>query len=91
MSNELDREVATQVAAGVHVFVNRRKVELPNPQVTGEQILRAAGFTGNDWDLLRLQGEGDPTGGTLVMFNETLIVKNGEHFRVIPGNRTFGG
>ena len=74
----------------IHVFVNRRKVELNATEITGEQLLLAAGFAGREWDLLRLQGEGDPTGGTLIMFNQTITVKNGEHFRVIPGNRTFG-
>lgn len=74
----------------VHVFVNRRKVELDKDELTGEQLLRAAGFPGNEWDLLRLQGEGDPTGGELIMFNQVIRIKNGEHFRVIPGNRTFG-
>jgi hypothetical protein len=58
--------------------------------LTGEELLRQAGFEGNQWDLLRLQGEGDPTGGELIMFNQTINVKPGEHFRVIPGNRTFG-
>lgn len=75
----------------LHVLVNRRRVELDQEEVTGEQLLRKAGFAGNDWDLLRLQGEGDPTGGELIMFNQLIKVKNGEHFRVIPGNRTFGG
>jgi hypothetical protein len=91
MSNTPDRNTAVQTATKVHVFVNRRKVDVDREQITGEELLRAAGFEGNAWDLLHLQGEGDPTGGTLVMFNETLNVKNGEHFRVIPGNRTFGG
>lgn len=75
----------------IHIFVNRRKVEFDTAEVTGEQLLAKAGFTGREWDLLRLQGEGDPTGGTLIMFNETVTLKNGDHFRVIPGNRTFGG
>jgi len=91
MENETKGSSAVASATKVHVFVNRRKVDLDSEQITGEQLLRAAGFEGNGWDLLRLQGEGDPTGGALVMFNETLKVKNGEHFRVIPGNRTFGG
>ncbi len=82
---------AVESSTKVHVFVNRRKVDLDAEEITGEQLLLAAGFEGKGWDLLRLQGEGDPTGGALVMFNETLKVKNGEHFRVIPGNRTFGG
>lgn len=75
----------------VHVFVNRRKVDLPSEQVTGKEILEAAGFTGQGWDLLQLQGEGDPTGGTLIMWDQMVTLKNGDHFRVIPGNRTFGG
>lgn len=74
----------------VHVFVNRRKAELDQEELTGEQLLRTAGFSGNQWDLLRLQGEGDPTGGEPIMFNQVIRVKNGDHFRVIPGDRTFG-
>jgi len=75
----------------IHVFVNRRKVEFSTTEVTGRQLLEAAGFTGQGWDLLQLQGEGDPTGGTLIMADQTVAMKNGDHFRVIPGNRTFGG
>jgi hypothetical protein len=75
----------------IHVFVNKRKIDLEENEITGEQLLREAGFAGNDWDLLRLQGEGDPTGGQVIMSHETIHVKDGEHFRVIPGNRTFGG
>lgn len=74
----------------LHVFVNRRKLELDANEMTGQQLLEAAGFSGQGWDLLRLQGEGDPTGGALIMWNETITLRNGEHFRAIPGNRTFG-
>jgi hypothetical protein len=74
----------------IHIFVNRRKIEIDSVEITGEQLLAKAGFAGKDWDLLRLQGEGDPTGGTLVMWDQVITLKNGEHFRVIPGNRTFG-
>ena len=76
--------------AKIHVFVNRRKLEVDHAELTGEQLLRLGGFAGNEWDLLRLQGEGDPTGGEVILFNQTITVKNGDHFRVIPGNRTFG-
>ncbi|MGI9102551.1 MAG: multiubiquitin domain-containing protein [Terriglobales bacterium] len=75
----------------LHVFVNRKKVEFDDAEVTGEQLLAKAGFPGNQWDLLQLQGKGDPTGGTLIQANQLITLKNGEHFRVIPGNRTFGG
>lgn len=74
----------------IHFFVNRRKFEVDNDEFTGEKILRIAGFEGNEWDLFRLQGEGDPSGGEVILFNQTINVKNGDHFRVIPGNRTFG-
>jgi hypothetical protein len=74
----------------MHVFVNRKKLELASENLTGEELIRAAAFAGNEWDLLKLQGEGDPTGGDLIMFNQPITVKNGDHFRVIPGNRTFG-
>jgi hypothetical protein len=91
MAQDQPTTTSTERRIGVHIFVNRRKIDLPSAQVTGEQILRAAGFEGNSWDLFLLHGEDDPTGGTLILFNQTIEVKNGEHFRVIPGNRTFGG
>lgn len=74
----------------IQVFVNRRKFELDRTQWTGAEFLAAVGFEGRNWDLLKLQGEGDPTGGTLIMWDQTIEVKDGDHFRVIPGNRTFG-
>jgi len=73
------------------VFVNRRKLELHQAEMTGAELLQAAGFDGAEWDLLELQGEGDPTGGQVVQADQVLRLKNGERFRVIPGNRTFGG
>ena len=79
-----------QTKGPVHVFVNRKKVEFPSPEVTGRQILETAGFTGQNWDLLKLQCEGDPTGGDLIVADKAITLKNGDHFRVIPGNRTFG-
>lgn len=78
------------MAEKIEVFVNRRKVELERSPVTGAELLSAAGFEGKEWDLLKLQGEGDPSGGTVVMWDASIEVKNGDHFRVIPGNRTFG-
>lgn len=74
----------------VHVFVNRKKVELSTNTMTGAELLEAAEFQGHEWDLLKLQGEGDPSGGEIVMAGDTLELKNGDRFRVIPGNRTFG-
>jgi len=75
----------------IHVFVNRQKVELESTQLTGAELLSAAGFQGREWDLFQLQGEGDPSGGTVVMWDQQLNLKNGDRFRVIPGNLTFGG
>jgi hypothetical protein len=75
----------------VHVFVNREKVDLYTTELTGAELLAEAGFEGQGWDLLKLQGEGDPSGGELILHDQTLTLKNGDRFRVIPGNRTFGG
>jgi hypothetical protein len=74
----------------VHVFVNRTKVDLNTTELSGAQLLDDAGFEGQAWDLFQLQGEGDPSGGTLILADQALHVKDGERFRVIPGNRTFG-
>lgn len=73
-----------------HVFVNRRRLELDDNEMTGAELLAAGGFEGQSWDLLRLQGEGDPSGGDPVLATDVLRLKNGDRFRVIPGNRTFG-
>ena len=83
-------EQADKIRTKVEVFVNRRKVELHEDELTGAQLLEAAGFDGDGWDLLKLHGEGDPTGGELIHATDELHLKNGERFRVIPGNRTFG-
>ena len=80
----------TENATKVVVFVNRRKLELDQMEMTGAQLLEAAGFEGTSWDLFKLQGEGDPSGGQLIPAADVLHVKNGDRFRVIPGNRTFG-
>jgi hypothetical protein len=74
----------------IHVFVNRSKLEITDAELTGAGLLAAAGFEGQEWDLLELNGEGDPTGGEVILADRTLKLKNGMHFRVIPGNRTFG-
>jgi len=73
-----------------HIFVNRQKINLETDVLTGAELLAAAGFEGTEWDLLQLQGEGDPSGGEPITADQELHVKNGDHFRVIPGNRTFG-
>ena len=74
----------------VEVFVNRRRLELHETEITGAGLLDAAGFDGKNWDIFRLQGEGDSSGGELIQATQVLHLKNGERFRVIPGNRTFG-
>jgi len=81
----------TETASKVVIFVNRRKLELEQPEITGAQLLEKAGFEGTGWDLFKLKDEGDPTGGQLVQATDVLQLENGERFRVIPGNRTFGG
>lgn len=73
-----------------HVFVNRRKLDLKDGELTGAELLEAADFEGQQWDLLKLRGENDPTGGELIQADETLELEKGDRFRVIPGNRTFG-
>ncbi len=74
----------------VPIFINRKKYEVLPTQMTGRQILALAGYA-QGYDLLLLQGEGDPTGGQLIMADQTVEIKAGLHFRAIPGDRTFGG
>jgi hypothetical protein len=83
-------ESATTKTDTVPVFINRRKIELPLGPMPIPSVLTEAGFDGTGWDILQLQGEGDPTGGTLLMADATVEIKAGLHFRVLPGNRTFG-
>lgn len=89
MSEQSDL-TATKAKRAITVQVNRRKVVLPSAEVSGAEILAAAQFEGQAWDLFRLQGEGDPTGGELILADQGITVRQGDHFRVIPGNRTFG-
>jgi len=74
----------------VHVFINRRKIELPADMQSGEQVLNAGDY-GPDYNLFLLQGEGDPSGGVQIDRAQMIEVKDGMHFRAIPGNANFGG
>jgi hypothetical protein len=71
------------------IHINRQSYPAPDGELTGAAILALAGI-GEDHDLFLLQGEGDRTGGTPVALTGTLELKNGMHFRAIPGNRNFG-
>ncbi|HEV8111574.1 MAG TPA: multiubiquitin domain-containing protein [Planctomycetota bacterium] len=73
----------------VPIFINRRKYEVEKRPMTGREILSVAGFA-EGYDLLLLRGEGDPTGGELVLADQKVDIQPGLHFRAIPGNRTFG-
>jgi len=76
-------------AKTIHIFINRRRVETSKGSATGSEILALADY-GTDYELYRLKGEGDPTGGELIGPDETTELKNGLHFRAIPGNANFG-
>ena len=73
----------------VPIFINRRKYEVEERPMTGREILAVAGFA-EGYDLLLLQGEGDQSGGQPILADQVVEIKAGLHFRVIPGNRTFG-
>jgi hypothetical protein len=89
MSEQRDL-TATTAKRAITVHVNRRKVTLTSAEVNGAEILAAAQFEGQAWDLFHLQGEGDPSGGELILADQRITVHPGDHFRAIPGNRTFG-
>jgi hypothetical protein len=71
------------------IHLNRRVVEAPKSPMTGREIL-ALGDYGDEYELRLLQGEGDPSGGRLIGLDESVGLKNGLHFRAIPGNANFG-
>jgi hypothetical protein len=73
----------------IHVFINRREIDLPTSPMTAEAILQAGDY-GPDYELFLLHGEGDPSGGIQLERTQSLDVKNGMHFRAIPRNATFG-
>ena len=73
----------------VPIFINRAKYEAPREALSGADILGLAGMTVGH-DLYLLQGEGDPSGGTLISLAQMVQIKPGQHFRGIPANRNFG-
>lgn len=73
----------------VPIFINRRRYEAPQEEMSGREVLTLAGF-GEDHDLFLLQSEGDPTGGTPIGLDQEVHLQPGQHFRAIPGNRNFG-
>lgn len=73
----------------IRIHINRTAYDAPDTTMTGRAILALADL-GDDHDLFLLQGEGDRTGGTPVGLDQSIDLRNGEHFRAIPGNRNFG-
>ena len=73
----------------IRIHINRRTFEAERSPMTGLEILGLANY-GPDYELYRLQGEGDKTGGTLVQHHENVSLSPGLHFRAIPGNANFG-
>jgi hypothetical protein len=71
------------------IHLNRRSVDAPRSRMLGLEIL-GLGEYGADYELYLLQGEGDPTGGERIDHERSLDLKNGLHFRAIPGNAHFG-
>jgi hypothetical protein len=71
------------------IHLNRKVVVAPKSPMTGLEIL-ALGDYGPEFELYLLRGEGDPSGGELVGPDTALELKNGMHFRAIPGNANFG-
>lgn len=77
------------VHSGIHVFINSRKIQLYSPRITGNDLLRKAGFSeAGHWNLYRLQNENDLSGGTIVYGNNILNIKDGDWFRVIEGHES---
>jgi ribosomal protein S4 len=77
------------VHGGIHVFVNSRKLAVPSRTITGNDLIKLAGYPEPmHWDLYRLQSEKDPTGGSLVTGSDILTIKDGDFFRVIEGHRS---
>ena len=72
------------VSTSVHIFVElskteQKKVEFNTDHVTGLQIKQQAGVP-TDYDLARRQGQKLE----LVTNDETIEIKNGEHFVALP-------
>jgi hypothetical protein len=68
----------------VHIFVEisrheQKKIEFPTDQVTGQQIKTEAGIPLEN-DLARRQGQRLE----LVTNEQTITIKNGEHFLSLP-------
>ena len=79
-----------QAKERVRVFVNHEAVELEGDRIRVKELLEIASFQGNEWDLMRLDRKDDLSGGTPVDLDTFLELRPEEHFRVIPGNRTYG-
>lgn len=81
---------ASQEKKRVRVFVNHEPVELERGRISVAELLETACFQGQEWDLMRLDGKKDLSGGKPVARQDLLEPRPEEHFRVIPGNRTYG-
>jgi len=74
----------------VRVLINHETLEIDSSRISTRDLLEGAGYEGDEWHLIKLNGQADPTGGVRVESNGALTLKDGDHFRVVPGNATFG-
>ena len=72
--------MTSKTTKAVPIFINREKFEVEQTEMTGREILTLAGF-GEGYDLLLLQGEGDPSGGEVILADQSVEIKAGLHFQ----------
>lgn len=76
----------SQEAKEVTVIINKKNYKFSESSQTGAQILEKAGFQVDQYDLFKVvEGKSEP-----VAANETIHLKNGDHFRVLPKDITLG-
>ncbi len=70
-----------------HIFINKKKFETSENQLTGAQILALAGLSTDEYDIFLVKGDGK---SDRIGPDAFVQIKNGLHFNAITKGVNFG-
>ena len=69
-----------------NIFVNKKKIEIAEENLTGAQILQRAGFKADEYDLFLVHGQQSDK----IAPDQSIHIENGMHFNAILKSVPYG-
>lgn len=69
-----------------NIFVNKKKIQVAENDLTGSQILQKAGMSANEYDLFLIHGQQND----MIAPDQIIHIENGMHFNAILKSVPYG-